>query len=224
MNERDTDILKEALIEWKKREQDKIDELSEPYMPNPGNETTSMPSSIVYSENNCRISHHMPIKLIAAIIAATLCVSMLVSCAFVPKIREFIVKVYEGFIDLVVNAPVQEPVDELYMPSYIPDGYSLATYGYGTVNKVEWSDGERTIEFKQTGLGGIITMDTENAEYEALTVGDHTVYKTEKNGQASFIWEDDKYSYVLHTPDTLSIDEISLIILSVELREMPPDF
>ncbi len=52
MNERDTNLLKEALIEFKKCEQQHINEISEPYMPAAGDETTSMPSNITADVNS----------------------------------------------------------------------------------------------------------------------------------------------------------------------------
>ena len=222
MNERDTNLLREALIEFKKCEQQHINEISEPYMPAAGDETTSMPSDITADVNSRGYKwQRKPVRLVAAVVALVLCAFMLVSCAFIPQIREFIVKVYEDFVELISNDPASEAIEELYMPSYIPDGYSVTSYGQGNINRVDWACGNDVIQFKQGILGSTIFMD--NTDYEVITVGNYTVHTSEKAGQRVFVWEDDKYCYVLNTPSTLSDEDVFMIIESVRFRETFPE-
>ena len=222
MNERDTNLLREALIEFKKCEQQHINEISEPYMPAAGNETTSMPSDITADVNSRGYKwQRKPVRLVAAVVALVLCAFMLVSCAFIPQIREFIVKVYEDFVELISNDPASEAIEELYMPSYIPDGYSVTSYSEGHINSVEWTCGNNIIDFSQSRRGSVICLD--NTDYEVITVGNYTVHTSEKAGQWVFVWEDDKYCYVLNTPSTLSDEDVFMIIESVRFRETFPE-
>lgn len=160
-------------------------------------------------------------KAIAACLALIIFISIIMSCS---KLREPIVRfsecVYEKFTEFFFGTEAKETapkiIEEVRMPTYVPEGYELAEHM--TLNnkeqKTRWQNEEDfSISFYQTVLITKTTFDIEQAELK--TIDDGSKITLFQQGSFTFaFWNDNHYSYTLI--GKLSMEEMVKMIESIE--------
>jgi hypothetical protein len=163
-------------------------------------------------------------KILTVLIAATLIISLLavVTCAARDKIGGFFVDFFEKYTKLTS----ENTGDNNYIPSdvsitYLPEGYNETRKKLGIVNALyEWKNNDNiiTLQFRPYSINGSQAVDTENSENTIVEVGDLTVFRTEKYGQISATWTDEKMVYILSATG-VEWDEMVKIIEGIKIEE-----
>ena len=166
-------------------------------------------------------------RILIALLAAVLAV--LASCTVYvnrDKIASFVEKFYDGNVDVSFgDIPEDAPTEilEIYMPSYIPEGYELVEmYSDFAMVKAEWenSDGKKMV-FRQFLLWGTVHgWDNEETEIKTLIINDIPVYYAQHNYETFYLWNDGNYSYKLSIEDSFTAEEIeSILTLTLVVEE-----
>lgn len=162
-------------------------------------------------------------KALAACLALIIFAGAFMSCKPIrDPVVEFFTDVYEKFaeffFDVEDKATAPQVIEEIRLPTYIPDGYVLSESpiptGEDTHLCTVWraEDGSEIV-FRQKVLAIKTTYDTENAEFRIVS-DDIKFAIVKKDARAYIFWNDCEYSYSLVTEE-LSEDEIEKIIFSL---------
>ena len=158
-------------------------------------------------------------RILIALLAAVLAV--LASCtayANRDKIASFVEKFYDGHVgvsfgDIPEDAPTE--ILEVYMPSYIPEGYEIADLQSNAARvRMLWKNeqGEH-INFTQNLLKGNLNgWDLEDADPKILTINGIAVYCARYENTNSYMWNDGKYAYKLTTTEGFTDEEVEKLI------------
>lgn len=157
------------------------------------------------------------IPLVAAIAAAVLISLTVTAVAFGDKISNFFEEVFDKYTRLEVNDTETDLLDEIHIPTYLPEGYEQNEYSEGlTYVDATWDNGTNLIMYSQSALNaGSVTMDTESAEHSYVNVCGFNMHCVTKNDTYLLVWEDGSYCYVMQCPVTLDWEEIERIVDSI---------
>ena len=162
-------------------------------------------------------------KMIAILVAAA--VLLLAGCAIIyrDEIRDFITDVREFFVKVTFDEGEQESreIEEIYELTYIPDGYSLEDQ---TINRmmVKYlftnSDG-KWIQFIQRSLDtSSFSIDSEHSDNTIIEVENYTIYTRKTGNMYYYLWNDGKYAMQICSSESLSDDELLLIIDGIRIK------
>ena len=158
-------------------------------------------------------------RAVAACLVIVTIAGALMSCKPVREaVVDFFQNVYEAYTEfffgdeLSSNAP--KVIEEIHMPTYIPEGYELVqevelTRKDCTSMNLWKSSNNDTIVLCQYVLSNKTNIDTEDAEIEL--VGDIKVIIITKGAEKYSFWNKDEYSYQLITNDLLNEDILDII-------------
>ncbi len=162
-------------------------------------------------------------KAIAVLVAATLIISLLTVVVYAArnKIGGFFIDFFEKYAELTS----ENTEDNNYTPSdvsitYLPEDYNETRKNIGITGALyEWKNSEKiiTLQFRIFSDGSQ-AVDTENSENTIVEVGDLTVFRTEKYGQISATWTDEKMVYILSATG-VEWDEMVKIIEGIKIEE-----
>lgn len=216
MTKNETALIKKALFAVAMQEVKLMDSFPEVDLPH----SEEYLSSIVTIPCQVRIikdkKQSLKKKLLIGLVAALLAV--LTACALSKPIIGFVERVHNGFTELISGENDVKKIESFYMPTYLPEGYKIASESYHESSfNVVWENEENKIIFYQRILSNSsIIIDTEDATYDSLYIDEQKVYYALKNHQYSFFWENDVYSFQLQCSDTIPREEIEKIILSIQ--------
>lgn len=162
-------------------------------------------------------------KTLAACLAIVIFASAIMGCCQIREpIVEFFTEVYEQFTEFFFRIEDKEAaskvIEEVHMPTYVPEGYQRMenicfTNEIKEVCTVWENENGDKIFLYQTVLTMKTTLDTENAN--TLTIDDNRKIAIIQKGENTFVfWNDNAYAYMLIC--NLSEDEIIKIIKSGE--------
>lgn len=162
-------------------------------------------------------------KTLAACLAIVIFASAIMGCCQIREpIVEFFTEVYEQFTEFFFRTEDKEAaskvIEEVHMPTYVPEGYQLMenicfTNEIKEVCTVWENENGDKIFLYQNVLTMKTTLDTENAN--TLTIDDNRKIAIIQKGENTFVfWNDNAYAYMLIC--NLSEDEIIKIIKSGE--------
>lgn len=164
--------------------------------------------------------HRRRALVVAAILAAAL---LLTACS--PKLREavteFVVSVYERFVDYGTITGTREEIETIYALNPIPGGFTFVSQTQDGTHFVEtiYQNGQgKVLIFKQYALLSLEgTIDNEQGEVIILPIAEEKisaiVYLEESTSTVT--WSYDGYCMNLSYPGELDHTEISLLISSV---------
>ena len=216
MTKNETALIKKALFAVAMQEVKLMDSFPEVDLPH----SEEYLSSIVTIPCQVRIikdkKHSLKKKLLIGLVAALLAV--LTACALSKPIVDFVERVHNGFTELISGENDVKKIESFYMPTYLPEGYKIASESYHESSfSVVWENEENKIIFYQRILSNSsIIIDTEDATYDSLYIDEQKVYYALKNHQYSFFWENDVYSFQLQCSDTIPREEIEKIISNIQ--------
>ena len=92
-------------------------------------------------------------KVVALIAVAVLVFAFLTACAFFSPIREFFVEIFDGHLELTPSNQDTTVIEEIRVPEYIPEGYTL-THHIADISVVvhKWGMGDRYIRIEQNAF------------------------------------------------------------------------
>lgn len=176
-------------------------------------------------EQNKKSAKHLSLrKAVAIIIAAVLIIASAVTAlAFKEKLLDFIERREDTHtsLDYPEGAGGKEKIEEIYLPSYIPERFSLKSHSSSSASVVTiWTDGESDIVFVQMPRQNSNTsINTENENYTEALFGNQPVYYTVKHGTFGAVWHTEDYVYRFDAFSPLDIEQIEEIIVSVTYVE-----
>ena len=141
------------------------------------------------------------------------------------SIAEWLVKAYHQFTEFFfterdsLSAPTS--VEDLYLPTYIPCGYTLHDrYLAESEAKTVWMNcREESILFVQTTLDAKTTVDNEHTEADVRYLGDMKFYVLRKKEKKCYYWNGKEYTFSLIVPDTIKEEICLMMISSVTISE-----
>ncbi len=137
-------------------------------------------------------------------------------------VTEWFINVYESFTEIfsirkdVPTAP--NSIETVYSPTALPDGYTLADeyFAQSEVKRTWENNGDERIFFIQTPLNSKTTFDNDGAVCETLPISNVKCYLVRKNGRLCIYWNTKEYAFTLIVPETVTMEQYTDIIGSVE--------
>lgn len=162
-------------------------------------------------------------KMIAILVAAA--VLLLAGCAIIyrDEIREFITNIKEFFVEIKFDEGENESqdIDEIYEITYIPEGYSLKEE-YITRLRVEYvfiGPDSNYVRFIQQSLDASnFYIDSEHSDNTVLDIGNYIIYTRKTGDTFYYLWNDGKYAMQIYSSESLSYDELVLIIDGIRIK------
>ena len=162
-------------------------------------------------------------KAITILIAATLIISLLalVTYAARDKIGGFFVDFFEKYVKLSTehtDPPTASPSD--VSVTYIPDAFEETRRDIGARTSVfEWKNNNYFLTLQITcSTNGSYTFDNENSDYTLIELKELSLHRTEKYGQTTVRWTDEKMVYTLSATG-VTWDEMVKIIEGIKVEE-----
>ena len=162
-------------------------------------------------------------KAITILIAATLIISLLalVTYAARDKIGGFFVDFFEKYVKLSTehtDPPTASPSD--VSVTYIPDAFEETRRDIGARTSVfEWKNNNYFLTLQITcSTNGSYTFDNENSDYTLIELKELSLHRTEKYGQTTVRWTDEKMVYTLSATG-VTWDEMVKIIEGIKIEE-----
>ena len=162
-------------------------------------------------------------KMIAILVAAA--ILLLAGCAIIYRneIRDFITNIREIFIELRFEEGDQESreIEEIYEITYIPEGYSLKNQQINRmrVQYVFENEESDAIKFIQRSLdASSFNIDSEHSDNTVLDIGNYIIYTRKTGDTFYYLWNDGKYAMQIYSSESLSDDELLLIIDGIRIK------
>jgi hypothetical protein len=163
-------------------------------------------------------------KMIAILVAAA--VLLLAGCAIIyrDEIRDFITDVREFFVKVNFDEGEQESreIEEIYELTSIPDGYSLEdqTINRLVVKYVFTHSNGQWIKFMQQSLDASnFYIDSEHSDNTIIEIENYTIYTRKTGDTVYYLWNDGKYAMQIYSSESLSDDELLLIIDGIRIKQ-----
>ena len=148
------------------------------------------------------------------------------SAACIPIIRKYKVEFNDKDGGINISGDISEgstqdyrhSIEDIYRPSYIPEGYVEVYYSplkSGVLTA--WENNGKTIALTQQVINesSFISIDGE-CEYTEMTIGRYKIYHATYPYDYVFYWEHDGYFFMLFCTNTLEYSEIKRIIKSLD--------
>ena len=162
-------------------------------------------------------------RAVAACLVIVTIAGALMSCKPVREaVVDFFQNVYEAYTEFFfgedISSDAPDVINEIHMPTYIPEGYKLVEEveptGKDRTTMLVWNNTNNdTIVLCQYVLSNKTNINTENAE--VIIWDDINVAIVEKDSKISAFWNTSEYAYDVIT-SRLSRDEILHIIKSIK--------
>lgn len=100
--------------------------------------------------------------------------------------------------------------------SLIPDGF-VETYHNNDLSScfTIWSNGTEEITLTQNLISADITINTENTELVKIKINEQDAYFYSNKGLSTIIWNNNLYTFVLSSPERISIEELGNILMNL---------
>ena len=158
-------------------------------------------------------------RIVAILVAAAL---LLTSCGII--FRNEIREVFKEFFASITFDGDQSninAIEEIYELGYLPDGYYLKEekivqlrVSYTFVN-----NNSNYIIFEQRIIDGTgFTIDSESGYSKINEIEKYTVYYRYTKALHSYIWNNDKYTFIIKSSTELSNEELTKIINGITVR------
>ena len=222
------ETVKQALlcIEKEKIEQFYSKHMVEPTYSEKYNNTIS--SLIKNQRERESSSLHLTYRQRIALLIATVLLTALTitACANAEAIKGFIVKIYEEYVDLTPSNKQYPTIFVEHNPTFIPEGYVLCE-SYTAENMFfakRWRNESGEIFFRQDSNTVNIISAAEKNGYEIKYIDNNEILYYYKHNTHSLIWSDEKYIFTLNCADTITWEEIEMIVRSIQpIEEAPTD-
>lgn len=162
-------------------------------------------------------------KTVRIIAIVAIIALLLASCAIIyrEEIGKLRVKILERY-DLITSSDKETyaAIEEIYELTYIPDGYELKNSSVlprTVVYEYNDADGNRLILNQNVIDKNLYHIDNENGEREIITVNNFSIYYRQSSEQHIFLWNNEKYVFLLCSDINFSTDELTKIIEGVKI-------
>ena len=223
------EILKECLIKSTLKEIEEIESLDYSHIRADEMLKERIRSSIARDKVREGKKRITPKRVLVALIAAvllSLAVMFTVSAEIRGAVSDFFVEIYATFSEFITNKGEEdtsedypEAIEKVYYPKYISENDYFEIDKTASINNVftVWTNGEAIIDLSQRPVSDRDTIiDTENAEYGEVYVGDYTVFYALKNNLYQVAWVAHGYYFSMSCDEILGWEAVEQIILSLE--------
>lgn len=128
----------------------------------------------------------------------------------------------DNYDDIYADDTTPSEIRVKYVPSYIPEGYSLSCENSTvTMYSLEYTSTENelnSIHYSQQILDTVFQVNTENAEVSTLTENGVEYFCVIQDGWIFLSWTDDSYIFTLRTFGDLTKDEALKIAQSLRSK------
>lgn len=176
-------------------------------------------SNFISNKSNDTVKVLSKRKLLIVTVTTILLVALAVTVyAFRDSILNFFVNIYEDHTQLSSPEEPRDSIETYYTPTWLPDGYVSEVSSAGTTTQIKsWVNNGQRIKFTQMiESNNGIYFDDKNGEYTVLIIASNEVYYSAQNGFQVLRWICDGYSMKLECPDTIDLEIIELIIISIQ--------
>ena len=161
-------------------------------------------------------------RIIAILVAAAL---LLTGCGIIfhNEIRDFVENVYELFVEISFSEKdsTGNEIEQIYEPTYIPEGYVLEEYVTLPVNifyKYSNQNGD-IIYIEQYVLDGTyFVVDSETGYSEINNIHTYDVYYRTAYDVDHYLWNNGSYAFMIKSTAKLSVDELILMIDGIVVK------
>lgn len=173
--------------------------------------------AIVYGKKK-RVLSPRARRVIAILVAAALLLS---SCgiAFRDEIRDVFLKLRGGdYIFVYPGYDENQLLEEVYEPSYIPEGYTLhqgfepEEFNLGARYVYYDESGENSFIFYQDVISGIHAINSESVITKMYIYDYEIICADYRKQKYKYIWNDGKYQLKVSSSEELSKEELTLFI------------
>lgn len=228
MTEAQIAIVKKALLEIEQERQKNIDSLNK-VEPNYSEKYNKAISRLLKDQrekesSSLNLTYRQRIALLIATVLLT--ALTITACANAEAIKGFIVKIYEEYVDLTPSNKQYPTIFVEHNPTFIPEGYVLCE-SYTAENMFfakRWRNESGEIFFRQDSNTVNIISAAEKNGYEIKYIDNNEILYYYKHNTHSLIWSDEKYIFTLNCADTITWEEIEMIVRSIQpIEEAPAD-
>lgn len=163
-------------------------------------------------------------KMIAILVAAA--ILLLAGCAIIyrDEIREFFIDIKELFVnvDFSEGENNSQEIEEIYELSYVPEGYDLKEQKINCmrVQYIFTNADNRSIRFIQQTLdASTFSVDSEHSDTVIIEIEEYTIYSRKTGNMYYYLWNDGKYAMQIYSSESLSDDELLLIIDGIRIKQ-----
>ena len=159
-------------------------------------------------------------RLIAVLIAIILLLASVMSVSAIrEKVLELIIEVYEKYTQLFFEKSQSTNTSSenfsIYVPTYIPDGFSLVYEDMDGTVLLEYEKGNEYISYRQVCPDEVsMHINTEGIELEDFIFNDLPAKYYSNGGVQNLIWYDNSYMY--RVSSTLDKTTVLRIAVSIE--------
>ena len=170
----------------------------------------------------------IPKRLVGVLAAILITLTLMMSISAIREtVVEFIVTVYESFIDVFIEENNDEKtpkeIENKYMPSYEVNGFHIiSSDNYEILLKSKWTNYKNEfIVLEQSVLENNYQafIDNESMDYMMVNLNSYNTYYIEKNSTHCFIWANEDYMFKMLFSNTIEFSEIEKVIESMEIIE-----
>lgn len=174
--------------------------------------------TIVYGKADTKRTWSPRMKRIVAILVAA--ALLLASCGiiFYDEIREVFEEFYVS-VTFGTNDSAPSTIEDIYELTYLPAGYYLEKENISnTTTRFKYVNLEGDSIYFEQGIlkGSSYNIDSESGYSKIIEIKEHNVYFRYTETSYSYIWNDNKYIFVLKSNTNLPNEEIELIIKGIK--------
>ena len=159
--------------------------------------------------------------MIAAIVAISLLLTSCAAYVFREEIAGLWISLFDDHMHVegAGDSEITE-IETVYLPTYITNGFILTREedNYREIYRLWYNGDNANITYKQSVIGRIYNLDSEDADYEVIELGGYTVHKLIKDDVIQLIWRQEDYVIRLSTYN-LGYEETLKIFESIERIE-----
>jgi len=162
-------------------------------------------------------------RVVAVLIAAA--ILLLAGCAIIyrDEIREFVTNIKEFFIEVKFDEGENDSqyIDEIYELTYVPEGYILKDKNINRmgVQYIFTNSDSKRIKFIQQSLDASnFYIDSEHSDNTIIAMENYTIYTRKTGDTFYYLWNDGKYAMQIYSSESLSDDELLLIIDGIRIK------
>ena len=199
-------------------EREQFDKTELMYIPDAEYKAKALFDKAINKQNKVRFRERV------AVIIAIILSALLTSCTayiFREEIAGLWISLFDDHMHVegAGDSEITE-IETVYLPTYITNGFILTREedNYREIYRLWYNGDNANITYKQSVIGRIYNLDSEDADYEVIELGGYTVHKLIKDDVIQLIWRQEDYVIRLSTYN-LGYEETLKIFESIERIE-----
>lgn len=168
-----------------------------------------------------RVSYRKVGKRVIALLVAALLIFLTGCAVFYQKIVDFIVTTFDKYSRVersVPNKEYSQNIDEIKMPTVMPEGYELTEeymLSLSYVQKWTHTTGDFIVYKQANADSSHHNIDNESSHYTKIQIGQNIIFYHSNGSVNTYMWQNE-YSFCITSTVTFSEDEIAMIVNNIK--------